>query len=129
MGSPYTVHYSYDEHHKYVWALGLERQLADSRLFGASYFTNSFGQPSGYVYGGQRLMGGFTDYPKLYAQWTAGLLYGYRGEYKDKVPFNHNGFSPGLVLSVGWQFTPAYSAQVNVLGTSALMFQFGMGFR
>jgi hypothetical protein len=45
------------------------------------------------------------------------------------VPFNHNGFSPGLVLSVGWQFTPAYSAQVNVLGTSALMFQFGMGFR
>jgi len=30
------------------------------------------------------------------------------------------------VLSVGWQFTPAYSAQLNVLGNSALMFQVSM---
>jgi hypothetical protein len=39
------------------------------------------------------------------------------------VPFNHRGFSPGLVPSLGWQLTPTFSAQVNFLGNSALMFQ------
>jgi len=125
--SPYTIHYSYDANHRYVWSLGAERQLADRRLFGAAYFTNSFGQPSAYVYGGQRLID-FSVYPKLYVQWTAGVLYGYRGDYAHKVPLNHDGFSPGVVLSVGWQFTPTYSLQANVLGNSALMFQLGMDF-
>ncbi len=102
--------------------IGLERQRADGYVWGGTYFSNSFGQPSGYVYGGERL-DNWSKYPQLFAQWTAGVLYGYKGEFKDKVPFNHGGFSPGLVLSVGWQFTPAYSAQLNVLGNSALMFQ------
>ena len=31
-------------------------------------------------------------------------MYGYRGEYEDKVPLNSNGFSPGLLLSLGWAF-------------------------
>jgi hypothetical protein len=29
---------------------------------------------------------------------------------------------------VGWQFTPRYSAQVDLLGNSALMFQFSADF-
>jgi hypothetical protein len=122
MASPYTYHYSRDPEHRPVRMIGLERQRADGIVFGGTYFSNSFGQPSAFVYGGQRLEN-WSDYPKLYAQWTAGVLYGYKGEFKDKVPFNHGGYSPGVVLSVGWQFTPAYSAQVNVLGNSALMFQ------
>jgi hypothetical protein len=122
MASPYTFHYSRDPEHRPVRMIGLERQRADGIVFGGTYFSNSFGQPSTYLYGGQRLEN-WSDYSQLFAQWTAGVLYGYKGEFKDKVPFNHGGFSPGLVLSMGWQFTPVYSAQVNVLGNSALMFQ------
>ncbi len=122
MASPFSFHYSRDEAHRPVRMIGLERQRADGYVWGGTYFSNSFGQPSAYVYGGQRL-DNWSEHPQLFAQWTAGVLYGYKGEYKDKVPFNHGGFSPGLVLSVGWQFTPLYSAQFNVLGNSALMFQ------
>jgi hypothetical protein len=122
MASPYTFHYSRDPNHRPVWMLGFERQRSDDLLWGACYFSNSFGQPSGFVYGGQRLFE-FSPWPQLFAQWSAGLMYGYKGEYQDKVPFNHRGFSPGVVLAMGWQFTPRYSAQVNVLGNSAAMFQ------
>ena len=122
MASPYTYHYSHDPAHRPVRMIGVERQSADGIVWGGTYFSNSFGQPSAYLYGGQRL-NNWSDYTPLFAQWTAGLLYGYKGEYKDKVPFNHGGYSPGAVLSVGWQFTPLYSAQLNVLGNSALMFQ------
>lgn len=122
MASPYTFHYSRDSAHRPVRMIGLERQRTDGIVWGGTFFSNSFGQPSVYVYGGERL-NGWSEFDQLFAQWTAGVLYGYKGEYKDKVPLNYNGFSPGLVLSVGWQFTPSYSAQVNVLGNSALMFQ------
>ncbi len=122
IASPYSFHYSRDAAHHPVRVIGLERQRADGTVWGGTYFSNSFGQPSAYVYGGQRL-DHWSKHPQLFAQWTAGVLYGYKGEFKDKVPFNHGGFSPGLVLSVGWQFTPLYSAQFNVLGNSALMLQ------
>jgi hypothetical protein len=125
MASPYSIHYSHDEAHRTVYMIGLERQLPTGTIWGGTYFSNSFGQPSAYVYGGQRL-NNWSAYDQLFAQWTAGLLYGYKGEYKDKVPFNHGGFSPGLVLAVGWQFTPMYSMQLNVLGNSALMIQFSL---
>jgi hypothetical protein len=128
MASPYTYHYSRDPNHRPVWMLGVERQRSDDLLWGLCYFSNSFGQPSGFLYGGQRLYD-FSAYPQLYAQWSAGLMYGYKGEYQDKVPFNHRGFSPGLVLAVGWQFSPRYAAQVNVLGNSAAMLQFSIDFR
>ena len=108
--------------------IGLERQGADKVVWGGSYFRNSFGQPSGYLYGGKRYDSIFS-YDKLFAQWTVGLLYGYKPPYDHKVPLNHNGFSPGAVVSLGWQFTPTYSAQVNVLGNSALMFQFSADFK
>jgi hypothetical protein len=45
------------------------------------------------------------------------------------VPLNYKGFSPGAVASVGWQFTPMVSAQVNFLGNSAIMFQVSADFR
>ncbi len=128
MASPYTFHYSRDPLHKPVVMLGLERQHADKSLWGGTLFSNSFGQASTFVYGGQRLTN-WSAHPELYAQWSAGIIYGYHGAYKDKVPLNVGGFSPGLVLALGWQFTPAYSAQLNVLGNSALMFQVSLDLR
>lgn len=128
MVSPYTWHYHYSADHRSVYMLGLEKQRADGLVVGGSWFRNSFGQPSAYVYAGHRFRN-FTPYEPLFAQLTAGVLYGYKPPFENKVPLNHNGFSPGAVLSVGWQFTPMISTQVNFLGNSALMFQVAADFR
>lgn len=129
IASPYTLHFSPDENHRPVYAIGLERQRPGTRLFGASYFSNSFGQPSAYLYFGDRYFGAFGTDPRMFTQWTGGLLYGYKEPYEDKVPLNYHGFSPGLVLSVGWQFDRQFSAQVNVLGFAGLMVQLSYDIR
>jgi hypothetical protein len=128
MISPATLHYHYNEDHRHVYMLGLERQRADGFILGASWFRNSFGQPSAYVYAGRRFEN-LTSYAPLFAQLTGGVLYGYKPPFENKVPLNRNGFSPGAVLSLGWQFTPMYSAQLNFLGNAALMLQFSLDLR
>jgi hypothetical protein len=128
VGSPYTVHFHPDPDHEPVYAIGLERQRSDKWLWGGTYFSNSFGQPSGYVYLGQRY-GQLFSVDKLFFQWTAGLMYGYKEPFEDKVPLNHNGFSPGAVLSLGWQFSREFSVQANLLGTAAVMLQFSYDIR
>lgn len=108
--------------------LGLERRRADGLLVGGTAFRNSFGQPSSYVYVGQRF-DRLAGIEPLFADVTGGLLYGYKPPYDHKVPLNYRGFSPGLVPSLGWKITPTAAAQLNFLGTAALMFQFSVGFR
>ena len=125
--SPYTLHYHYSADHRHVYMLGLEKQRADGFVLGASWFRNSFGQPSAYLYAGRRF-DHFSACEPLFAQLTGGVLYGYKPPFEDKVPFNRHGYSPGAVLSVGWQFTPVVSAQLNFLGDSALMFQLSADF-
>ncbi len=126
--SPYSLHFSPSAEHKPVRAIALERQLDDGWLWGASYFTNSFGQSSGYVYFGARNTRLF-DQPQLFAQWSAGLMYGYRGRYQSKVPLNSNGFSPAALLSLGWSFDQRSSAQFNLLGSAGLMLQYSYAWR
>jgi len=122
--STLTYHYHYDDEHRHVYSLGLERQTDSALLYGASWFRNSFGQHSAYLYAGGRRddLGGTP----AFVQVTGGLLYGYRGQYKDKVPLNCNGFSPGLVVSLGWKLMHGASAQLNFLGNSAVMLQFSI---
>jgi len=127
--SPLTVHFSPSPDHRAVYSLGVERQYPGGFLFGAAAFRNSFGQPSVYAYAGRRFDAPFASVPQLFFQLTAGVLYGYKEPYEDKVPFNHHGVSPGAVGAFGWQFTPAVSAQINVLGDSAFMLQFSLDLR
>ena len=125
--SPYTLHWSDSGEHKPVVLASLDRAVAGNRFCGMSLFSNSFGQPTAYVYGGQRwdnLMG----QPQLFVKVTAGIFYGYVGKYKDKVPLNYNGFSPGIIPSLGYAFTPQDSAQVLILGNAGLMFAYGHRF-
>jgi hypothetical protein len=128
MASPYTIHYGYDPEHEPVYMIGLERQRRDGWVWGGTYFSNSFGQPSVYFYVGEKVIN-FSRFDKLFLQWTAGIMYGYKEPYEDKVPFNVNGFSPGATVSLGWQFTPQFSAQAIALGTAGLMFQFAWDLR
>lgn len=132
--SPYTHHYHSSPDHKPVYLIGVERYNArynansaflgaDNSLWGLSYFSNSFGQPSGYAYYGgvyNRLLA----LDKLYFKWTAGVLYGYRPPYENKVPYNHNGWSPGIVFGLGYKLTPQFSAQLNALGNAGAMITF-----
>jgi hypothetical protein len=119
--SPYTIHFHPSDEHKPVVQLGLLKGLSDRWIAGGAVFSNSFGQPSAYAYFGQRYIapGGWD---KWYLQWTAGILYGYVGQYKDKVPLNYRGFSPGLVPSIGYQFSDRIYGELDLLGNSALMF-------
>ena len=125
--SPFSLHFRHNPQHAYVWAVGIERQRPDDWLAGASFFNNSFGQPSAYLYVGRRYPG-LLGQPQLFAQWSAGLLHGYRGEFRNKVPLNYKGFSPGALVSLGWQFDPHHSATLHLLGDAGLMVQLSYDF-
>ena len=127
-GSPFSQHFRPSEEHRPVWAIGAERQRDDDWLAGGSYFSNSFGQPSAYLYIGKRFPALFGQ-QKLFGQVSGGLLYGYRGAYEDKVPFNNNGFSPGALFSLGWQFDKRFAMTAHMLGDAAVMLQLSFDLR
>ena len=74
--SPYTHHWSQNPEHKHVVLVAVDEQLPGDRLCGISFFSNSFGQPSVYVYAG-RQFNHLLGVPQLFAKVTAGLMYGY----------------------------------------------------
>jgi hypothetical protein len=125
--SPYTHHFSNNPEHKKVVLVAIDEQLPGDRLCGISFFSNSFGQPSVYVYAGQQF-NNLWGVPKLYAKVTGGIMYGYVSPYENKVPLNHNGFSPAIIPTVGYKLTPHDSVQLKFLGTAALMFSYGRQF-
>lgn len=126
--SPYTYHWNFSEDHREVYAIALERQRADGWLAGASRFRNSFGQPSAYLYLGWR-SGPLWEQEQLFWQWSGGLLYGYRGRFKDKVPLNVNGFSPGALLSLGWHTSERSAVMVHALAAAGVMLQLSWDLR
>mgnify|MGYP000078282187 CR=1 FL=1 len=125
--SPYTIHWSNNPDHRHVYLVALDEQLPGGRLCGISFFSNSFGQPSTYVYAGQQFNQLFGQ-PQLFLKITAGILYGYVGQFKDKVPFNSHGFSPGLIPALGYKLTEHDSIQIKLLGTAGVMFSYGRQF-
>lgn len=119
--SPYTHHWSHDEEHRPVFAVSVSRLLPNERRCGISLFRNSFGQPSAYAFVGKSWPGLVPSVPKVYASVTAGIMYGYVGKYKNKVPMNVGGFSPAIIPAIGYQFSPRSSLEVQILGTAAFM--------
>ncbi len=133
--APFALHWSRSSEHKHVYLLGIERDqpgapswtAADETLWGLSVFRNSFGQTSAYAYFGYRWNHLF-GHPALSLSLTGGLLYGYRKPYENKVPFNHNGFSPGIIPTIGYRLTQKDSVQVGALGTAGLVFMYDRRF-
>ncbi|MFM1880030.1 MAG: hypothetical protein RLZZ344_264, partial [Pseudomonadota bacterium] len=122
--SPYSYHFSHSPEHRDVWLVGIERLRNRKEVAGIAFFSNSFGQPSTFIYPWGRVYSGLIrQAPKWYVKWAAGLLYGYRDPYEDKVPLNTNGFSPGLIVAVGRPITETMNVQFNLLGNSAIMIQ------
>ena len=121
--SVYTRHWSPEpDHNNNQDLIGLERHRADSYLWGASTFRHSFGVRSTYVYGGKRY--DFAGTP-FHAKLTAGLLHGYRNEYRDKIPLNRFGIAPAIIPSLGVNYGRV-GADFVVLGTAAAMINVGV---
>ncbi|MEO0318079.1 MAG: hypothetical protein RL404_1756 [Pseudomonadota bacterium] len=127
--SPLTQHFHPSPEHKHVWLVGVERKREDHSLAGAAFFSNSFGQHSAYLFPWGQTYHDLLGKEHLYVKWTAGLLYGYREPYENKVPFNYHGFSPAIVPAVGWQFDNRYTVQLNLLGLNGAMLQFSLPVR
>lgn len=125
--SPYAHHWKHSPEHCSVYLIGVERHLPDNWLWGAGFFSNSFGQPSAYAYYGYRWDNLF-DQPSLYAKLTVGLMYGYVGQYKNKVPLNFGGFSPLVIPALGYRITKQDSVQIAPLGKAALLFTYNRSF-
>ena len=125
LGSPKVVHFDPDpEHVDWSWLVGIEWKQPDSRWhFGFSYFNNSFGQKSQFYYAGYTWKLG-ENYPNWYVKLSGGLIYGYKEPYEDKVPFNHNGYSPGLFPALGYKWD-RWSVQLVTLGTAGAMVTLG----
>lgn len=119
--SPFTYHFSGREGHANVFLVGASRVDADGGLVGASLFRNSFGQPSAYVFVGHEYLEPW-GIKSFYYAWTAGLIYGYKGEHKDEIQPHVAGFAPGLIPRLGYQVNRNVSLEVATLGFAALMF-------
>lgn len=72
-------------------------------LVGGATFKNSYDQQTLYLYGGGRYDYALAENTHAYAKLTAGLLYGYRGEYKDKIPLNDLGVASVILPAFGVQ--------------------------
>ena len=125
--SPYTHHWHHNPEHKLVVLVALDEQVPGDRFCGVAFFSNSFGQPSTFVYVGQQF-NNLMNNPRLFVKVTAGVMYGYVGQYQHKVPLNHGGFSPAIIPSIGYRLNEHDSIQVKVLGTAGLMFSYGRQF-
>jgi hypothetical protein len=123
--SVYTRHFSSDsEHNDDQSLIGLERNEASGLVYGAASFRNSFDQQSAYAYVGKRYES--ANYP-VYVKISGGLLYGYRGEYRDKIPLNRFGVAPAIIPSVGMHLGPI-TTELVLLGASATMINVGVRF-
>ncbi|MBC7856539.1 MAG: hypothetical protein IAF94_24170, partial [Pirellulaceae bacterium] len=102
---PYVFHFHNNpDHNNKPWLTGLEWDRANSWIdFGAVFFHNSFNQPSVYAYVGKRWFPG-DDEQGFYVKLTGGPLYGYRGQYEDKVPFNQDGLALAIIPGIGYQY-------------------------
>lgn len=112
-----THHRRDPEHNNRPGLLGLEYSRADSDwLAGGVTFSNSFSQRTQYAYIGRRFD---AERLPVYAKLTGGVLQGYRGEHRDKIPLNRFGVAPAIVPAFGVQMNRV-SSEVVVLGASAL---------
>ena len=125
-----TVHFSSDPNHDNTQALIYgewrlpQRWLEGQVVVGAAVFDNSFGQSSQFVFGGL-LWRPIESTPEFYIKVAAGVLHGYSGEFKDKIPYNDSGYAPGIVPAIGYCYR-RFCGEMVLFGTAGLMWTVGM---
>ena len=120
--SVYTKHFTpRSEHNNNQELIGLERHTQNSYLMGGATFLHSYNERTYYGYVGKRF--DFIGTP-FYGKVTAGLLYGYKGEYRDKIPLNRFEIAPAIVPSLGVKYQ-RLGVEVVLLGAAATMINIG----
>jgi hypothetical protein len=114
------------DHNNQQNLLNLERYWERGLLAGGAFFRNSFDQPTQYYYVGKRYTVPHTR-ETLYAKITAGLLYGYKDEYQDQIPFNGYGIAPAILPALGLQ-GKTFGGELVMFGTAGAMLTFGFRF-
>ncbi len=127
--SLYTRHHSADpEHTDDQRLIGFELHNPQRWLAGTAWFKNSFDQDSLDLYVGREFpFWKPAESVTFRAKLTAGALHGYRGEYRDKIPFNRYGIAPAALPSVGVQWGRVESDLI-VFGTAGLLVTAGVRF-
>ncbi|GGX99131.1 hypothetical protein GCM10007160_28420 [Litchfieldella qijiaojingensis] len=127
--SLYTDHFSSsDEHTNNQHLASIELHDPNRWLMGAAWFKNSFNQPTWYFYAGREFpFWQPTNDFEVRGKLTGGLLRGYKGEYRDKIPFNRHGIAPAVLPSIGARWGRVESDLI-VFGTAGLMITGGVRF-
>jgi len=123
--STYTRHFKPDPRHtNHQRALDFEYWAPDRWVYGVAFLRNSFNQPTQYVFAG-RLWRPFSVDQNIYLKLTGGVLHGYKGEFRDKIPFNRLGYAPGLIPSIGYSWRQV-TGEFMLLGGAAVMISVGV---
>lgn len=124
-----TRHFEPDpEHTNQQSLLSVELHNPDRWLAGAAWFKSSFDQPTWYFYAGREFpLGQLGDDINVRAKLTGGLLRGYQGEYRNKIPFNHFEIAPAVLPSIGFQWRHVESDLI-IFGTAGMMITVGLRF-
>ncbi len=108
--------------------IGYEHYLPGGTFCGASFFTNSFGQPTVYAFVGKE----WTPFAGALPRWSVavsgGLSYGYVGAHKRDVPIDVGGFAPLLIPDIAYRFRKADKFELYLLSTAGLMFGYSHRF-
>lgn len=124
--SLYTHHWSYNpEHNDNQHLINLEAVFENQWLAGGAYFDNSFGQPSWFLYMGYEWPLFHSKY--FYFKMMGGLLYGYKDEYKDKIPLNGNEIAPAVLPALGARYKHVF-VELNIAGGAAITVTGGFSF-
>lgn len=128
--SIYTMHFSHNpEHNNHQKLINLEYVRNDQWLIGAAYFRNSFNQPSEFIYGGRD----FTFWQpnadwRLRGSLSLGILHGYKGKYKHKIPLNSSGFAPAIIPTLGLDYKSVF-LETTLFGTAGIMSTVGFSYK
>ena len=107
--------------------LGVEMRHVNKWIYGATFFDNSFGQESQYLYTGYQWNTYGYSSVRQHFKLTGGLLHGYKDEYQDKIPFNGLGVAPAIVPTYGIRYKNLIT-EASLGGVSAFTITVGYRF-
>ena len=122
----YTWHWHPEpRHNNHQHLIGLEAEFDDQWRLGAALFENSFNQNSQLVYVAREwdLLGS----PYFYIKLMGGLLHGYKGEYRNKIPLNGLGTAPVILPAIGYHFEH-FHIEAGFGGVAAVTMMVGYSF-